>query len=549
VVELVELAMVLPRIHKLAVASACVSGMFIISTWLYPLSTSTIWKDPLIKSEPPADQSYYPSSPEIHRYESVDHWRPSDSFSPAYQGNYRPKHPSPYKFKSVGDFLKQPVVDDYAKGADKVFLMVKTRGGDLWKRLPVHLFTTLTRVPKFSIYSNAPGSIGGYEVIDILANLSDKIYQTNEFTTYRHHRLSHDAHGNIGYEDTKIGDLDLDKFMYLPILAHAYTVSPDSDWFVFMGAESYLFFDNLLELLRKLKPQQHMYMGRLAGLPSHSYAHGETGFVVSQKTMRESFGKFGNLASKYEEMTFKECCGDKMVAIVFSELFNLYVTHHEGFSRRSYLDTPLKESNWCDPVLSFHNLLQHEIEILWEYEKLKRLAKKPILYSDIYRDFILPYVDYEIADWNNNADHKQGSAKDDEEHGIIPYAKGGNNVRPYESVEACRNLCKSTADCLSFRLKPITEECYTADYLKIGKASFDWQRSVHKEDINMTSGWLIDKIRDIRQNSGCDSIVGGVQGVDMQEGWSRRDRAAVMRWNSLPPTKEGSHQSGDSIDQ
>jgi hypothetical protein len=478
-----------------------------------------------------SDERFLPSMEETARMETVDPWRSSEWYKTIHRPGYRPKAVQANKFESYGQYMKQAIVSDYAQGSDKLFLMIKTGGSVLWNRLPVHLFTTLTRVPNFALYSDAPGSIGGYEVIDILANLSDSTLNSNEFTMYRHQRLIHDGHGNINYQDDTLHEgWNLDKFKNIPMLAHAYSVSPDSDWFVFMDADTYLMMDNLMSELGKLDPNEHLYMGTIAGSGKYAFVHGGSGVVISRKTMEESFGKNPGLVTKYEKRTFDECCGDLMVGFVFIDEIQVPATQHLGIQGSQYWNMNLNEERWCEPMLSFHHMNPHDIEVFWEYERVKRLQGTPILYADIYNDFVLPYIEPEITDWDSTIDQLRISHKEDQEKGIKPLSEGGPVLRPYENVEACRKYCQDMPQCLSYRLNPNEKICYVADYVRLGRPAYEWQTSARKDNVvGVTSGWMIDRIRGLRERAPCDSME-EPRGMDRTEGWYRRQSGDAFRW-------------------
>jgi hypothetical protein len=454
------------------------------------------------------------------RMESIDVWRVPQSFEPAHLHGYRLQVPSPDEHDSYASYLKQNIVADYAKGAEKVFLMIKTGGSVLWERLPIHMITTLTRFPNFALYSDAPGSIGGHEVIDILAHLSDSTLNSPEFSLYRHQRLLHDGHGSIGYNDDRTNSgWDLDKFKNLPMLKHAYSVSPDSDWFVFIDADTYVFADNLMAELQKMNPDDHKYMGSgsIMGV-GYPFAHGGSGVILSRKTMQMGFGSFGSdIYKKYEDLTFEWCCGDMMVAVALHEQLGVDCDFHPGVQGRPYWGINYWESDWCTPLLTAHHMGPRDIEIMWEYEQAKRLqGAGPILYSDIYKDFVLPYIEEEMADWNNLLE-QSWSLEQDRMDQILPSYEGGPEVRPYESLESCQKFCQDSPWCMAWRYPEGTYECYASDSFAMGLANYNWQKSVNH---NMTSGYIIDRIRAVRDRSACDSSI--LSSGDKAEGWLRR---------------------------
>ncbi|KAA8909630.1 hypothetical protein TRICI_004465 [Trichomonascus ciferrii] len=487
--------------------------------------------------ENPSDT--YHDEDQSARYESTDAWRSSDVYTNQLDTSKSrfPIH-EVEEYKEKDSYLQQPLVADYPSGVDNIFFMLKTGGSVLWKRLPVHLFTTLTRTPHFAIYSDSPGSIAGYEVIDILQNVTDETLASAEFELYRHQRYIHDNHGVIDYSEIDIpGGWDLDRFKNIPMLAHAYSVSPDSDWFVFMDEDTYLLMDGLADWLKKLDPNTPLYLGSKALLGNLEFAHGGSGVVVSRKAVELTVGTHPEYVQEYENKTFDYCCGDFMVALMLKEKLDLeveaqyeYPYSEYKFQGNSFYDVTANSDNWCLPIVSFHHASPHDIELLWEYERIKGPTRSSITYGTIYRDFYLPFIQDEIKNWNNGADEINYSYNMDHQIDIRPSYEDGEGFRPYESLDHCKIACDMIESCKMFRYLPKSQYCGLSTAIKLGKPSFDW---VMKTDAeldegleyeNSVSGWKIDRIRDLRKEQTCDPLhyIRNDDEDKLQEGWYRR---------------------------
>lgn len=481
------------------------------------------------------------NSDQNSRYESNDAWRSDDSY--AQLNPQRIDLPSPDKYISKGDYLQQPLVADYPKGAENMFFMLKTGGSVLWKRLPVHIFTTLTRTPNFALYSDSPGSIAGYEVIDILQNITDESIINSELDLYRRQRFIHDTHRIVDYSEIEVaGGWELDKFKNIPMLAHAYSISPSSDWFVYMDDDSYMMLDTLMEWLNTLDPEIPLYLGSRALLADIEFAHGGSGVVLSRKAVELTVGDHPEYIKEYEEKAFDYCCGDFMVALMLKEKLDLdistrtdYPTVEYKFQGNSFYNVMVTEEKWCQPILSFHHLSPHDIEILWEYERLKGPnSKSNITYGSIYRDFYLPYLDDQIKDWDNEADEINYSYKMDQSIGINASYEGGKDNRPYENVEECKKVCDILDTCVMYRWLPQANYCGLSTTIKLGKPIYDWvntyRENAELDNRGAISGWRIDRIRKMRKNQQCDPLhddehsegTMGSPEFDRVEGWYHR---------------------------
>jgi Fringe-like len=459
------------------------------------------------------------------RYESAEVWRNADWFADtslsSIEANNRPH--------LHGQSLQNPLIADYAPGSDKLFLMIKTGATVLWQRLPIHLSTTLTRVPKFALYSDAPGSIAGYEVIDILANVTEESKGKQEFTQYRRQKWLHDKARVIDYTSLKTNDgWQLDKFKNVPMLDHAYRTSPDSDWFFFMDADTHVVIDNLMDLVKDLDPNQPHYIGSVAGSGHYAFCHGGSGVLLSRAALEKSVG-MNDWAHIMEQRTFDECCGDLMVGYLMIDAVDTPANDTKGFNGSPYWDLKLNADNWCDPIITFHHVIPREVEIIWEYEKSKRGTadrnghQQKITNSLLYHDFFLPFMADKKENWDNRAISEHFSTYDqDKDKGIIPKSQGGHEERPYESFEACKEFCEKQENCLSFRISNADKRCDISESFRYGRPVENWLRTSSDYPIvEVTSGWMLDRIQSLRKASSCDSSThsGDDAGDRLIEGW------------------------------
>lgn len=468
------------------------------------------------------------------RYESPEVWRAEGIFEEKGGPHMhkvprpeRPKQPSPGHYKKPADYLEQTLVADYPRGSIKdVFLMLKTGGLVMWDRLPIHLATTLTRVDNFAIYSDMAGSVAGYEVIDILKDLPKEILESADLTSYRQMRTMRsegynwvasdiDFHGrNDGWAN--------DKYKNIPMLADAYKRSPESKWFVFMDDDTYMLWDNLDAYLGSMDPMEPIYLGSRAWFPipqEHKgqkvkiFAHGGSGVVISKGAMDRLFGpQSGNsieeTVEKWSLLADTQCCGDLMVAWALFESGGVLLDDSRTdrpitrFQGEPIYTTFFNEETMCEPLMSFHHLRGHEIEILWEYERLNSRAE--ILYQDIYRDFVLPYIVDEREDWY--MDHATWEFNGEQSP---PYFDPeGNEVLANQSKELCRRACE------------LEEFCYVWSYwegtcqLQLDKVVLGIKATRDLKDFSskfpgankVYTGWMVDRIRQLRANLPCDPL-------------------------------------------
>lgn len=480
----------------------------------------------------------YQSALNALRYQSNSPWRPIEVFEdgPAH----RPKLDSLDSFKSKGDYFKQPIVADYAEGTEKIFLMIKTGATVLWKRLPIHFTTTLTRVHNFALYSDTAASIGGYEIIDILQNVTEETKGHDQMKMYMSMQQMKKANG--GYISPSHfnleGGWDLDKFKNLPMLLHAYNTNPNLDWYIFMDADSYIMFDNLMAYLQTLNPNKPYYLGSVAMYNDEPFNHGGSGVIISRKAMEKTFGEHPEWVTEAEEKTIESCCGDYMVAHVMqqADIHPPYSWKPPHVSNQvqgePYQTVKFTTDNWCERISTFHHLNPGDIELLWEYERLiGPERRKNILYADIYRDFIAPHINETMQDWDNFADEFVFDVNSVEHKDFV---KSG--TLPWKSAEQCQQACEDFDLCLSWRHSKETQKCGLATYLKFGRPKLDYVKaegggeSIGNE---MISGYMTSRIRNMRRDTQkCDVIFKysdeKLEEDSYKEGWYRYKEKADL---------------------
>ncbi|CAF1269459.1 unnamed protein product [Adineta steineri] len=384
------------------------------------------------------------------RFESVETWRDARLIKDTSRIRHIPRRKH---FRALDDTsstsfgLQQILVSEYPEGAEKIFFMIKTGGTELWKKLPVHFFASLPKMPKFGLYSDAPGSIAGYEVIDSLANLTESIRNSELFEMYRLHRDIHDNHGIYDYSETKLNNAwDLDKFKNIPILLHAYENS-NCDWFFMVDTDSYVMVESLVDWLKGRDPNKPYYHGSIIniGVP---FAHGGSGILVSRKAIEMTVASHREYLEEYEQRATKDCCGDRVLGLMLFEKGKIIGTTGEAsdklrpFQGNTHWDVEVTEMQWCLPVLSFHHVSPHDIELLWEYEQIKEREGSHVTYGDIYRDFYQPYITDVIENWDNNARDVQIHKEEGKQEPSSP---------AWKSFEECKATCERDEKCLTYR--------------------------------------------------------------------------------------------------
>ncbi|KAK9453891.1 hypothetical protein V1511DRAFT_461384 [Dipodascopsis uninucleata] len=387
--------------------------------------------------------------------------------------------------------------------------MIKTGATVLWKRLPIHFVTTLRQVPYFQVYSDQEDLIGGHQVVDVLQNMSTSMKNSDDFELYRiqqemlenHANTLPEAHSGINHNNK---GWSLDKYKNLPMLQHAWSVRPQAKWFIFMDADSYVFWTPMLRWLRTLNYRHALYMGSAVGNPPVQFAHGGSVAVLSRGAMLRTFGNDPDLYGKYDAAVTKDCCGDHMVAKVLYD-HGIKMAVGDGvypYAKWRFQGEPqwlvfTNKHNWCAPILSFHHISPRDIEEIHQFELEFRKTHhddQPIRYVDVYHKFMHDYLEEEKDDWDNRSNDREYS----------PSYKNAFRTSEYTSLEKCKKACEDWSECVGWRKGP--DFCGLSKSVRLGRRVVRYGEDIHNEGIHWISGWMLDRIRKIRSESGCDYV-------------------------------------------
>jgi hypothetical protein len=277
-----------------------------------------------------------------------------------------------------------------------------------------------------------------------------------------------------------------------------------------MDGDSYINMDVLTNFLSKYDGRQPFYFGSPAKWLSYPFAHGGSVIVVSKGALDVTIGRNESIVQKYEQFAPHCCCGDAIVAVMLKDEANIDLNYDGSymFNGNPIWDLKFKEDYWCKPIISFHHVSGHDIEVLWEYERSRGPQKGAITYSDVYRDFILPYIDNRLDYWDSCS---EGATYQNDDHEYT--IKSGEVVHPGTSAEMCERACLEGRDCLSWRYDHDDFVCTLWDKFKLGRSTREWLSVAIDGDSDrakrahhhVESGWNIDHIREFRSKSKCDS--------------------------------------------
>lgn len=269
--------------------------------------------------------------------------------------------------------------------AEDVLLIVKTGSTSMWKRLLIHFTTTLSpdRIPLANtvIYSDSPGSIANFHIVDALANITEATKASPDFDVYRQqpeyatHNVYVEASGVDGDNYGPAGGWIVDKYKFVPLIQHAGKHYPKAKWYIYQEDDAYLFLPSVLDYLATFNWRKPHYLGSYAAKSDTAFAHGGAGFALSRAAWEKTFGRNPTMSEDYEEYTAGHCCGDQVLGHALNKYgvrfgenggdekftwgFNPIVHWRFGFSRW----------NWCSRLMSWHKVHSRDVADYFAFER------------------------------------------------------------------------------------------------------------------------------------------------------------------------------------
>ncbi|KAG9950961.1 carboxylesterase family protein-like protein, partial [Aureobasidium melanogenum] len=304
------------------------------------------------------------------------------------------------------------------------------------------------------IFSDFEEDFRDEHIFDALDGVSPDIVEKHkDFELYRNLRengravLNTNDLSGSATEDTKWhGKVEnpgwkLDKWKFLPMVNKTLHEHPDKKWYIFMEADSYILWASLLEYLAVLDPSKPHYTGSIMFIGDTVFAHGGSGFIVSQPAMRMVVEQYAAHKAEIETYTDGHWAGDCVLGKVFTQAgvkftdaWPVMQGDYPGLVAYARPDgRPIadpKKRVWCYPTVSYHHVSPDMIDDLWSYEQ-HWLDQKPeetrfLRHKDIFKQYILPRMSADLSDWDNESDGEEATVGSFDECRV---KKSGNNPR------------------------------------------------------------------------------------------------------------------------
>lgn len=197
----------------------------------------------------------------------------------------------------VAKVSKLPRLD--LPGASDAVVVLPTDSTELQDKLPVHLSTTLQCYPNHLVFSDYEETYRGGPLVDALSSVTRQILDDHpDFKLYRRlEQLGRSAllaselsgaeseaiqwHGKTENPGWK-----LDKWKFLPMVNRTFSEFPNKKWYIFVEANSFIFWRSTLQYLALIDHTKPHYSGSQMFIGDVLFAHGGSGFFVSQPAMK-----------------------------------------------------------------------------------------------------------------------------------------------------------------------------------------------------------------------------------------------------------------------
>ncbi|KAF9889496.1 hypothetical protein FE257_007206 [Aspergillus nanangensis] len=368
----------------------------------------------------------------------------------------------------------------------EMLVIMKTGVTEAQQKVPTQLRTTLQCVPHYAIFSDHEEVIDGVRTHDVLSNVSEARKSTDpDFDLYNRVR----ARGRQGLlradwpndnDDDVNGPLGkpgnprwrLDKWKFVPMLHRALQLHGTAKWYVFIEADSYVVWPNLVAWVERMDHEDPYYLGAQMMAGDTIFGYGGSGIVLSREAVRRVAARWEERPGEMEELTARNWAGDSVLGQVLGDVgVPLLWAWPMLLQRRAWEFDPFAEAYgrvpWCYPAVSYHHMSPGDIEAMWEFEQqwFRKEENAVMLHGDVFRGLLFKETPSALDEWDN-------------------FSSEGSEVEVFEAdtVEDCAEECDLDILCLQFSIHNGT--CSTSHAV---------MRGVARQGVR--SGWMESRIR------------------------------------------------------
>jgi hypothetical protein len=267
---------------------------------------------------------------------------------------------------------------------ENILVVMKTGVTEAREKIPLHLNTTLRCVPHFAIFSDYEEDIAGVRTHDVLRSVRNETKRSNpDFGLYnRLHAQGREGLLPADWQDDANGPFGkpgnpgwkLDKWKFVPMMDEALKVRPNAMWYVFIEADTYMVWPNVVSWLARLDAKKPFYFGAPMQIGDTLFAYGGGGIILSKPALQQVSTFRAQQSELIDHFTANEWAGDCILGRVLKDVGVLLhwawpmmqttrVWELDHFSQ-AYSRTP-----WCFPAVSYHHMNADDITAMWRFEQ------------------------------------------------------------------------------------------------------------------------------------------------------------------------------------
>lgn len=286
----------------------------------------------------------------------------------------------------------RPECPPQLRGMEDVLVVMKTGVTESLDKVPVHFQTSFRCVPNYVIFSDFEEEIGGVQVHDAFRNMDPEVQRIiPDFDLYNRLRemgrkglvtddFADEANSAIGKPNNP--GWKLDKWKFLPMVQETLRHKPDAKWYVFMEADTFFFWANLLEWLKHFDPNEPLYIGTETQIADVIFAHGGSGFIVSNPAMQLAAKEYAARTDELHTYTNNHWAGDCVLGKVLHDAgvgldYSWPFLQNSNVGELDEFCTDLYRRPWCFPAIALHHLTNEDIIDLWQFERHRWLFVGP----------------------------------------------------------------------------------------------------------------------------------------------------------------------------
>lgn len=372
---------------------------------------------------------------------------------------------------------------------DKVQIVVKVGAPEVRTKLARQLATNTACVRELLVFSDYEEVYEDVRIYDALGNLPLSYWHNNsDYDIYKANTDAKDSGKTLGRSSE---GWKLDKYKFLPMMDLTYDLEPDKDWYVFIEADTYVFWDNLFRFLQHQDPRKALYIGSPIWRhtpPEPTFGHGGSGIILSRSALRRLVHPEGKDkhpipgSTQFGVELEDKCCGDATLADMFDS---------RGISLRGYWPMVNGEKHhtvrfgdrwnvyeqWCEPIVTLHHINETDMNELWEWE-MRRDSTAPVTFEELYW-WLKPQMPEYRRDWT-----------------IYPELDVVKLPDPMAaSPEACQQGCRDKYWCYQWQHR--NDTCEQSPWIRVGKEELP-----DKPGNTMVSGTIFERVEQYEKRMG-----------------------------------------------